>query len=83
MQPPRKDLIPNKDNNILSTKKDQSFPPHLENFPPVFKSLINKAHDHDSKEDDCNYSTDTSRNDKEDSIHNMKVVNNKDINDEH
>ena len=37
MLPPRKDLIPNQDNNRLSTEKDQSFPPHLEKFPPGFK----------------------------------------------
>ena len=53
MLTPRRDPIPNQDINILSTKKDQSLPPQLAEFPPGFKSLINKA------EDDYNCSTDT------------------------
>ena len=64
MLPPRMDPIPNQDINILITKKYQSLPPHLEKYPPGFKSLLNHAHDHNSLEDDNNDSTDTSRNDK-------------------
>ena len=64
MSPPRKDTIPNQDTNILGTKKYQCLAPHLETFTPGFKSLINEAHDHNSIEDDRNYSIDTSRNDK-------------------
>ena len=48
MSLPRKDLIPKQDNNRLITDKDQNFPPHLSKFPPVFISIINKAHDHNS-----------------------------------
>ena len=83
MSPPRKYLIPKQDNNRSKTDKDQKFPPHLAKFPPGFKSLINKAHDHNSAEDDHNYSTDTSRNDKEYFVQNLKVINNKDIYDKY
>ena len=41
MLPPGKDIITNKDINILSTKKDKSLPPKLAKSPPGFKSLIN------------------------------------------
>ena len=41
MSPPRKYLIPDQDNNILSTEKDQNLPPHLETFPPGFRLLVN------------------------------------------
>ena len=83
MSPPRKDLIPKQDTNRLSTEKDQNFPPHLANFPPGLKSLINKAHDHNNTEDDRNYSTDTSRNDKEYFVQNLKVIHNKEIDDKY
>ena len=65
MSPPRKDPIPNQDINRLTTIKYQSFSPHLAKFPPRFELLINYAHDTNSTEDDCNDSTDTSRNEKE------------------
>ena len=83
MSPPRKDLIPNQDINRLITKKYQSFSPHLANFPPRFKTLINDAHGTNSTEDYHNDSTNTSRNQKEDSVKNMKVTNSKDIQDEY
>ena len=72
MSPPRKDSIPNQDINRLSTKK-LHIPPQLARFPPGFKSVINKT------EDDRNDSTDNSRTDKEDSVNNLKYINNKDI----
>ena len=71
MLPPGKDIITNKDINILSTKKDKSLPPKLAKSPPGFKSLINQA------EDDCNDSTDTSRTDTEYCVNNLKAINNK------
>ena len=81
MSPPRKDIIQNQDNNKLSTEKDQSFPPNLETFPPGFKSIINEAHYHNITEDDRNDYTDTSHNDKEYYVNNLKVINKKDIDD--
>ena len=42
---------------------------------------MNEAHDHNSTEYDCNDSTDTSLNDKEDSVDNMKFIDDKDIDD--
>ena len=74
MSPPRNDPIPNQDMNILINKKYQSLPPELAKYPPGYKSLINEA------EDDCNDSIYTSRTDKEDSVNNLKAINNKDIN---
>ena len=55
--------------NILTDEspKDQSIPPYLEKSTPVFESLIKETNDHNSTEDYCNGSTDTSRNYKEDS----------------
>ena len=41
-------MIQNQDNKRLSAKKGQSFPPHLAQIPPGFKSLINEAHYHNS-----------------------------------
>ena len=81
MSPLRKDMIPNQYINRLSTKKFQTFPPHLAKFPPGFKLLLNEAHDHNSTEDDRNDSTDTSPNAKEYPVNNMKIINNKDIDD--
>ena len=83
MYPPIKDPITNKYINISITKKYPSFPPHLEKYPPRYKSLLNAAHDSNSTEDDRNYSTDNSRNDKEDFVNNMKVSNNEDNDDEY
>ena len=80
--PPRKYPIPNQDINRLITKKYQSLPPHLEKFLPGYKLLINDGHDPNSTEYDHNYSTDTSCNEKEDSVNNLKFINNKDIDDE-
>ena len=77
MLPPRKDLIPNQDINMLGTKKYQILPPQLSKFRPGYKSLINEA------EDGRNNSTYTSRTDKEDSVDNLKVINNKNIDDEY
>ena len=72
MLPPRKDVIPNQDINRLIIKKDQILPPHLAKFPPRFKLLISYAHDPNSTEGDCNDSTNTSRNEKEDYVNNLK-----------
>ena len=41
ISPPRKDLIPNQDINMLGTEKYQSLPPQLTKFRPGYKSLIN------------------------------------------
>ena len=78
MSPPRKDPITNQYTNIFSTKKYQSLPPHLEKYPPGYKSLLNDAHDPNSTEDVRNNSTDNSRNKNEDSVNNLKVTNNED-----
>ena len=43
MLPPRKDTITNQDINILGTKNNQSLPPQLAIYFPVYKSLINEA----------------------------------------
>ena len=73
MSPPIKDPIPNQDINMLGTKKDQSIPPQLAKFRPVYKSLINEA-------EDChNDSTYTSLTDKEDYVYNLKASDNKNI----
>ena len=77
MLPPRKDPIPNQDINILGTKKYQSLPLQLSKYFPGYKSLINEA------EDGRNDSTDTSRTEKEDSLKNLKAINNKNIDDEY
>ena len=63
--PPRKDLIPNPYINMLGTKKYQSLLPQLARFLPGYKSLINES------EDGRNYSTDTSRTYKEDSVESL------------
>ena len=60
--PPIKYPTPNQYINRLITKKDPSLPPHLSKYPPVYKSLINDAHNPNITEDDCNDSTYTSRN---------------------
>ena len=76
MSPPRKDPITNQYTNIFSTKKYQSLPPHLEKYPPGYKSLLNDAHDPNSTEDELNDSTVNSHNEKEDPVNNLKVTNN-------
>ena len=76
MLPPRKYPILNQDMNILGTKKDTILPPQLEKYCPRYKSSINKA------EDGRNDYTDTSQTDKEYYENNLKVINNKDIDDE-
>ena len=58
MSPPRKDIIPNQDINMLGTKKDRIFPPQLSKFHTGYKPLINQAEDY------RNDSTDTKRTDK-------------------
>ena len=83
MSPLRKDPILNQDINRLITKKDQNIPPHFEKFPPGSKSFLNDANDPNSTDYDLNDSTDTSRNEKEDSVNNMRVTNNKDIDDKY
>ena len=60
--PPIKYPIPNQDSKLV-LQKYQCLPSHLPPFPPVFKSLINKAND-DNPE-----TTDTSRTDKDDTSH--------------
>ena len=82
MSPPIKDPIPNQDINILFTKKDLSLTLYLAKLPPGFKSLINEAYYHNITEYYCNDSTDTFNNDKEDSLNSLKVIDNKDIDDE-
>ena len=77
MLPPRKDTITNQDINMLGTEKDQSHPPQLDKFRPGYKSLINEA------EDGRNNYTDTSHTDKEDSVNNMKSINNNNIDNEY
>ena len=52
-------------------KKHQSLLPHLPKFPPGFKSLRNESNDYRHE------STDTSRTDKDDSMENIKAMNNK------
>ena len=78
MLPPRKYPIPNQDINRIITEKYQSAPTHSAKHPPGYKSLLNNAHDTNITEDYCNYSRDNSYNEKEDSVSNMKVGNNKD-----
>ena len=58
--PPRNYPIPNHDKNNLGIKKDQSLPPHVSQFTPGFKSLINEA------DDDKPESTDISRTGRDD-----------------
>ena len=81
MSPTRNDIIQNQDNNRSITKKYQNFPPHLANPPPGFKPLLNDTHNPNSTEDGLNDSTDTALNEKEDFVNNMRVTNNKDIDD--
>ena len=83
--PAIKDPIPNQDKNTLGIKKDQSLPPHVPKFPPVFKSLIKQV------DDDYHESIDTSRTDKDDishtnqydSIENLKSMKNKNYDDKY
>ena len=77
ISPPRKDPIPNQDINRLNTPKDPSLPPIIEKYLTGYKPLLNDTHDTSSTEDDPNYSTDNSRNEKEDSVNKLKVNNNK------
>ena len=78
MSPPRKDPIPNQDINRSITEKYPSLPPHLSKYTPGYKSLFNDSHDPSSTKDDHTYSTNKSRNQKEDSVNNLKVTNNED-----
>ena len=75
--PPRKYQIKNQYINTLGTKKYQSLPPKLPKLYPGYKSLRNEAYDY------CHDSTDTSRTDKEDSVENLKAMNNKNSDDEY
>ena len=75
MSPPRKDPIPNQDINIYGTEKDQVPSPQLAKIRSGCKLLINEA------EDGSNGSTDVLCTDKEDSVDNMKAINNKNIDD--
>ena len=83
MSPQRKGQIPNQYINILITEKDPNLPPHLAKYLPGYKSLLNDANDPNSTEDDRNYSTDNSRNEKEYYVKNLKVTNSKDNDDEY
>ena len=73
MQLPRKDPIPNQDINRLGIKKYQSIPLKSAKHFPGYKSLLNE------EENGCNDSTDTSHNNKEDHVDNLKEINNKNI----
>ena len=76
ISPPRKDLIPNQDINILRIKEYQSLPSQLDKYCSGYKSILNKA------EDGRNDYTNTSRTDKEDYVNNLKAINNKNNDDE-
>ena len=71
MYPQRKYPIPNQYINMLGTEKYQIPSPQLAKFCTGYKSIRNQAEDY------CNYSTDTSRTDKEDSVDNLKAINTK------
>ena len=75
MSLPRNDQIPNKNINTLGTKTDKSLPTQYSKYCTGYKSLIHEA------EDDPNDSANTSRNDKEYSVNNLKAINNKNIDD--
>ena len=45
MYPPRNDPIPNQDKNTLGIQETQILPPHVNQFPPGYKSLRNEAND--------------------------------------
>ena len=64
-------------------QKNPSLPPHLEKYPPGYKSLYNDAHEPNSTEDYPNDSTDNSFNEKEDSVNNLKETNNEDNDDKY
>ena len=79
MSPPRKDRIKNQDKNTSYIEKYQSIPPYILQFPPGFKSLRKEAND-DNPE--STYTSGTDRDDKsstdqDDSIENVKAMNNK------
>ena len=78
---PRKDPIPIQDNDRLITKKDPIIPPHLAKYPPWYKLLINDAHETNSTVNVHNCSIDNFCNEKQYSVNNMKVTNNK-VNDD-
>ena len=60
-------------------EKDQSIPPHLPKFPPVFKSLRNEAADDHHKYTYTSHTDkdDSSRTDKYESMENLKSMKNK------
>ena len=82
--PPRKDPIPNQDQNTSGIKKDQSLPPHVPTFPPRLKSLGNEADDdhHESIYTSRTDKDDTSHTDQDDSIENIISMKNKNDDDE-
>ena len=45
MSPPRKDLIPNQDSNIIYNDVDPILPPLLEKYPTGYKPLFNDTYD--------------------------------------
>ena len=68
MLPQRKDPLPNQDKNTSGLKKDRCLTPHVPPFPSGFISLSNKAYDDNSE------TTDTSRTDKDDTLHTNRNV---------
>ena len=64
MYTPRKDPIPNQDENNLGPQKYQCLPPHVSPSSPEFKSLRKKANYDNPKTTDtsCTDKDDTSRN---------------------
>ena len=66
-------------------EKYQSLPSRLPKFPPVFKSLINEADDdnHESIDRSRTDKYDTPCTDKDESIENMKAMNNKNSDDKY
>ena len=82
--PIRKYPIPNQDKNNLVLEKYQSLLPHVPKFSPVFKSLINEANDDHPEYTDTSRADrdDTSRNNWDDYIENLKSMNNTNDDDE-
>ena len=76
MYTPRKDLIPNQDENNLGPQKYQCLPPHVSPSSPEFKSLRNKENDDNPKNIDTSRTDkyDMSRTNRDDSIENLKFT---------
>ena len=80
MSPPRKDPIPNQDNNTLGLQRYQCLSSHVNTFSSVFKSLRNKANGDNPETKDTlrTDKDDTSRTNRYDSIENIKAMKNDD-----